>query len=250
MTAVLAGKHQHIRETYESLAGQKMPPGWDWQWVVQEDGETGTPLAGLPDDRRISPGVSPHGRAARARTIALSRVKGVLVRALDADDILTELALYRDITTLTEHPGIGWCVSPALDLLEDGSVRRGPRDPAPGPLPSGFLADGERAGLLQVLGNTMCAYTELVRALGGWPALPSEDVGLLLAAEAVSDGWMIAEPGLLYRRWPGSNTAHINKWSASAGSPHRTVILDRVDAIRAAGWRWAPSATAFSDVPA
>lgn len=240
VTAVLAGRHQHIRETYESLAQQKMPSGWDWQWVVQEDGETGQPLAGLPRDPRISSGQGPHGRAARARTIALSRATGMLVRALDADDMLTDQALDRDITVLTGQPDIAWCVSPALDLLSDGSLRPGPRDPDPGPLPPGFLAEGERAGLLQVLGVTMCAYTQLVRALGGWPALPSEDVALLLAAEGVSNGWMLAEPSLIYRRWEGSNTAHINKWEASAGSPQRTVLLDRANALQAAGWRWTP----------
>lgn len=71
--------------------------------------------------------------------------------------------------------------------------------------------------MLQVLGSTLCTYTELVRAVGGWPALPAEDVGLLLAAEAVAHGWMLPEPGLRYRRWPGSSTAHISKWEVSGG---------------------------------
>ena len=115
--------------------------------------------------------------------------------------MLTDGALSRDISTLAAGTGIAWCVSPEIDLLPDGSLRAGPRDPDPGPLPPGCLAEGERSGMLQVLGNTMCAiYTELVRALGGWQALPSEDVALLLAAEAVADGWMLSMPGLLYRR--------------------------------------------------
>src|SRR5437879_3785904 len=48
ITAVLAGKHQHLAETYRSLAAQELPAGWDWEWLVQEDGETGIPLAELP----------------------------------------------------------------------------------------------------------------------------------------------------------------------------------------------------------
>lgn len=47
----------------------------------------------------------------------------------------------------------------------------------------------------------MCAPTELVFALGGWPAMPaSEDVGLLLALNAVADGCFLGTPGLWYRK--------------------------------------------------
>ena len=132
-------------------------------------------------------------------------------------------------------------MSAAIDLLPDGSLRPGPRDPDPGPLPPGFMADGERAGLLQVVGTTLCTYSELVRILGGWPAMTSEeDVALLVAAEAVSNGWMLDKPGLIYRKWPGQTTAGRVIDVAAPSSPHRTVLLDRANALRAAGWRWAP----------
>jgi hypothetical protein len=241
ITAVLAGKHHFLGEAYASLRSQQMPPGWDWQWVVQEDGTTGTVTADLPDDPRVSAGMGPHGGAATARTVGLGRAEGLFVRALDADDLLTERALFHDITTLLEHPRIGWCVSPAIDLLPDGSLRPGPRDPEPGQLPPRFLERGEEAGLLQVVGTTMCAHTQLVRALGGWPAIsPGEDVGLLIAAEAVADGWMRAEPSLLYRRWGGNSTPDSDRRVASAWSPQHAARLTRVEALRAAGWRWKP----------
>lgn len=241
ITPVLAGKEQYLPELWASLLSQDMPPGWKWEWVVQEDGATGRPLALLPDDQRISPGKAPHGRQAMARTITLSRVRGVLTRAVDADDVLPPGALHRDITVLMQRPGTGWCVSPALDLLPDGTLHAGPRDPDPGPLPPGFVADGERSGILPVVGGTMCTYTQLIRVLGGWPAIPAEDVGLLIAVEAVADGWMHAEPGLHYRRWPGAmsrGATGADKVAASPGSASRTVLLDRADALRTAGWRW------------
>jgi glycosyltransferase involved in cell wall biosynthesis len=240
ITAVKADRSDHLLALYESLKRQALPPGWDWRWVLQEDGETGEPLAMLPDDPRISAGMAPWGRAPRARTVALSRVDGKLVRAVDADDVLPEGALYRDIEALSAHPEMGWCVSPAVDLLEDGSTRPGPRDPEPGPLPPRFLERGERAGLIPVLGGTMCAHTELIQALGGWPALWSEDVGLLLAAEAVAPGWMLGEPGLLYRRWHKAAGSAKDKQSASPPTPAREVMVARVQALRASGWRWAP----------
>lgn len=245
ITAVIDGKHQYLRDTYQSLCAQEMPPGWSWQWVVQEDGQTGRPLAELPpSDPRISVGMARHGRAATARTLALARAEGMLMRTLDADDLLPPGALARDITTLMSHPEVGWCVSAALDLLPDGSLRPGPRDPAPGLLPPGVLAEGERVGLLPVVGTTLCTYTSLVRALGGWQALPAdEDVALLLAVEAVADGWMIAEPGLLYRRWEGNSTGGDDHHCPSERAARRAALLDRADALRATGWRWSPSDT-------
>jgi len=242
ITAVLDGADDHLNETHQSLTEQQMPPGWTWQWVVQEDGQTGRPLNKLPPDPRISTGMAQRARAATARTLALGRATGELIRTLDADDLLPPGALHRDITTLCDHPDTAWCVCAALDLLPDGSLKPGPRDPQAGPLPPGYLANGERHGILAVIGTTLCTYTQLVRALGGWQALPTnEDIALLLAAEAVANGWMIATPGLYYRRWTGNTTQHIDKIHPTAPSPPRTVILDRVNALQATGWRWSPT---------
>lgn len=238
ITAVLDGAHQHIQETYNSLLAQELPDGWTWQWVVQEDGETGRPLAALPADARIRPGTGPRGRAAIARTLALNRADGVLVRALDADDVLTDGALARDVETLVGHPELGWCVSPARDLSQDGRQLGTHEQPQaePGPLPPDyFFQASERIDLLRLPGTTLCTYTDLVRALGGWQALPAnDDVALLLAAEAVSQGWMLREPSLLYRHWHGSTTDTPHP----ATAPRHQALLARAKALRASGWRW------------
>jgi glycosyltransferase involved in cell wall biosynthesis len=248
VTAVLAEKDDHLGALWESLETQELPPGWEWQWVLQEDGETGRPSKRIPSDPRISAGMAPWGGESRARTLALSRVEGALVRAVDADDMLPAGALAQDVETLTSHPEVGWCVSPAIDLFVDGTRQRGPRDPDPGPLRRGCLEEGERAGLLQVLGGTMTAYTELVQLLGGWPPLAAEDVGLLLAAEAVSPGWMQAEPGLIYRRWDKAECWGRDKSQASAATVGRGVMLERVAALRRTGWSWTPARLAAGAV--
>lgn len=237
ITAVLDGAHEHIQETYESLRAQEIPEGWAWQWIVQEDGETGRPLGCLPDDPRISPGTGPRGRAAIARTLALNRAEGRLVRALDADDVLTEGALARDIATLTEHTELAWCVSPTLDLTPDGQHTSTQPSAEPGPLPPGhFLQLAGQVDILRLPGTTLCTYTELVRSLGGWPALPAnDDVALLLAVEAVSQGWMISEPSLLYRHWQGSTTDVLDPEAPQ----WRYALLSRAKALVASGWRWA-----------
>ncbi|MFJ6140542.1 glycosyltransferase family 2 protein [Kitasatospora sp. NPDC092286] len=239
VTPVHNGGHQYLEETYRSLREQELPDGWDWQWIVQEDGESGIPAASLPDDARISIGAGPRGGAAMARTMGLTRVTGSLVRALDADDLLPVGALARAIEVMTSHPDLGWCVGSCLDLLPDGTLAPGPADPAAGMLPPGMLADGLRSGQLQVMGTTMTIRTDLLRALGGWPALPAgEDVGVLLAAEAISPGWMIAEPVEVYRKHSGQMTGTAEFRDTVTTAARHTAILGRADALHRSGWQW------------
>jgi len=242
ITAVLDGHHEHLPETYDSLRAQELPDGWDWEWIVREDGETGRPLSLLPSDPRISSSTGPRGRSATARTLALGRARGVVVRALDADDLLTSGALRRDIETLRNHPDVGWCMSPTTDLLPDGTERPGELIADPGNVQLGYFLDArDQVDLLGVAGSALCAYTDLVRAAGGWPALPAnDDVALLLAVEEVSAGWMIDKPSLLYRRWPGSTTEALDQAVVDAADDRRNAMLATARSLRSTGWRWEP----------
>ena len=38
VTAVHAPSARFLPEAYRSLCGQRLPEGWDWQWLIQEDG--------------------------------------------------------------------------------------------------------------------------------------------------------------------------------------------------------------------
>ncbi|SOJ56976.1 hypothetical protein MSIMFB_04454 [Mycobacterium simulans] len=147
VTPVFDGGDTYLMETYESIACQRLPEGWAVQWLVQEDGKTGKPLDRLPNKPWVSKGVGRTGGAACARTLALYRAEGVLMRALDADDLFPdEYTLARDVEALAANPDLGWTVAPALDLYPEGRIVPGPCDPPPGRLPSGFLAEGLRAG--------------------------------------------------------------------------------------------------------
>ncbi|GAA3858861.1 glycosyltransferase family 2 protein [Streptomyces sedi] len=242
ITPVHGGSEPYLPDAHRSVAAQRLPDGWDLQWVVQEDGRTGGPLAALPDEPWISPGAGRAGGAARARTLALHRAAGVLTRTLDADDLLPdERTLARDIEALAAHPDLAWTVAPALDLHPDGRLVPGPCDPPPGPLPPELLVDGARVGVLPVMGTTFTVYTALLVAIGGWPALPAyEDVGPLLAAEALSGGLMQAEPGEIYRKHPGQSTADPAYHDAEEKATRMATVIARADALRRLGWKWQP----------
>lgn len=140
---------------------------------------------------------------------------------------------------LAANPNLGWTVAPALDLYPDGRIVPGPYDPPPGRLPSGFLAEGLRADALPVVGTTATIYTELVRAHGGWPAIPAlEDVGPLLAAEAVVDGWMQEKPGEIYRKHQTQSTADPGYRDEAEKAARIGLVLRRADTIRQFGWKW------------
>jgi hypothetical protein len=84
----------------------------------------------------------------------------------------------------------------------------------------------------QVHPATLCLRHDLLLALGGWTALPaSEDTGLLLAANAVTDGYFIAEAGLLYRKWPGQMTGAAAHTEATERDARMSLIASRAAAL-------------------
>ncbi|WP_038273273.1 glycosyltransferase [[Kitasatospora] papulosa] len=239
ITAVFEGGHAYLPDAYESIAAQTLPPGWAWEWVVQEDGRSGRPAAALPSDDRVRYATGGRGGAGVARTLGLARAQGQIVRALDADDLLTSGALARDIQTLIANPESGWCISACLDLLPDGSFAAGPYDPPPGRLEGAWLREQYERDQFPVVSTHLTARTPLVRALGGWPALPAlEALALVLACSAVSSGRMIAEPGGIYRKHADQTTAQPDYHREAEFAAMRRSILTRLDALAMSGWRY------------
>ena len=239
MTAVHAPGVGFLSEAYESLRKQQLPDGWEWQWVVQEDGQTDEVAPRIPDDPRISFGQGRAGRAGMARTLALPRAEGSLVKVLDADDQLTPGALARDIEVLTQNPEVGWSTSRVLDLLPDGETRGFDSDPDEGILERGSVLRSWQAAdhTSPVHPATLCVRRELLLALGGWMALPaSEDTGLLLALDAVAPGWFSSEVGLLYRKWEGQVTAAASHVDQAELAARMAVVEARAISLDNFGW--------------
>lgn len=242
VTPVHEGGDAYLHEAYESVRDERerLPDGWDLQWLVQEDGTTGEPFRTLPDEPWISTGGAARGGAGVARTMALPRATGELVRALDADDLLAPGGLVRDIDAMEAHPGTGWCISAGLDLLPDGSTAPGPYDPPEGPLAYETLLTAYDDDLFPVLGTHLTARTPLLLAVGGWPALPAwEAIAVVLRCAAVSDGWMIGTPGGLYRKHPAQTTAQAAYAGVADAAQLRAAVREQAEALRATGWRWA-----------
>ncbi|MGL5866248.1 MAG: glycosyltransferase [Dermatophilaceae bacterium] len=236
VTPVHGPSARFLPEAYESVLAQVLPEGWSWQWLVQADG----PDIAIPDplhrDDRVCLGSNRALGPAVARTTALARASGEVIRNLDADDRLLPGALARDLAALQARPEIGWVVSSALDLHPDGSTTRPDHDdPPPGLLEPGWLrttwqaTDGHR---LPVVPGTMSIRSDLLILLGGWMALPaSEDTGLLVAASTIRPGYFIDQPSLLYRKHPDQSTAQADHADPDAAAARRRLIGHRADAL-------------------
>lgn len=209
LTALGPDVADHVAETAESVVAQRLPRGVDLEWIVCVDGPRGAVDLDLPDDPRIQ--VVHAGRPGGpglCRNVAATHSTGSVLRNLDADDVLLPGALAADVHTLSD-PRYGWCTSEALDLFPDGTTRafasgRGDRDILRGEI----VEQWRRSETLDVHVSTLAVRRRLFWAAGGYTALPrSEDVALLARLSAQSVGRHRAEPGLLYRKWPGQITA-------------------------------------------
>jgi glycosyltransferase involved in cell wall biosynthesis len=219
---------------YESVAKQEMPTGWQWEWLIQEDGRTGIAREILPADDRIVFGDGRPNGVAITRNLALSRARGDLVKNLDQDDILTPGVLTRDIEVFADQT-VGWTTSRVLDLMPDGSTVGFDNDPPAGILSGNAVVEHWRAHnyRLPVHPTTICIRRSLAVALGGWMAVPgSDDTGLLIAASVVSEGYFRDEVGLLYRKWPGQASASSEHAEPVEWNARMNLISERADRLR------------------
>jgi glycosyltransferase involved in cell wall biosynthesis len=234
VTAVHPPAARYLADAYKSLCAQGLPDGWDWHWIIQEDGRSDAVRPYVPDDPRVTFTQGRPGGPGVARTMALAHAAGPYVKVLDADDQLTPGALARDLALLEADPGLGWATSRVLDLLPDGSTAGFDQDPADGPIERGAVVAHWKAHdfRAQVHPATLFVRRDLLLALGGWMALPaSEDTGLLLALNTVSRGHFTRKYGLLYRKWEGQMTAQPTHTNTAERDARMAVVRARTDAL-------------------
>jgi glycosyltransferase involved in cell wall biosynthesis len=226
-----------LLEAYESLCAQELPESWSWEWLVQEDGSSRIAQEILPQsDERVVFGIGRHGGVAITRNLALSAARGDLVKNLDQDDVLAEGVLARDIAAIVNNEGVQWTTSRVLDLLPDGSKVGFDNDPPHGRLEPGTVVDHWRSHnyRLSVHPTTICLTRELAVLLGGWMAVPgSDDTGLLVAASVMSPGFFESEVGLLYRKWPGQQSATSGHSEPVEWNARMKLISERASALAA-----------------
>ncbi|WP_406331393.1 glycosyltransferase family 2 protein [Streptomyces sp. NBC_00203] len=241
VTAVHGPSAKFLPEAYKSLSEQELPDGWEWHWVIQEDGKTDDVAPYVPADERVTFRQGRPGGPGVARTVALAHADGEYVKVLDADDQLAPGTLARDLAALENDRTVGWATSRVLDFMPDGSTVGFPGDPDNGPIERGVVLDYWKANgfRAQVHPATLFVRRDLLLALGGWMALPaSEDTGLLLALNSVSRGWFSEEVGLLYRKWEGQATGQASHIEPAERDARMAVVEARSRALASFEWHY------------
>ena len=236
LTAAYAPSAQFLPDAMRSVLSQDLPPGWDVEWVVQEDGPVPALRDTLPDDDRIK--YSANGTAlsiGMTRNLALTRVTGELVQVLDHDDVLLPGALASIIPAFSD-PRVHWAVGQADDLTPDGSREEWPSALPLGHVPAGAVNEWANAhdGNWPVHCAGLMMRTATVRAIGGWAGFPYDDDIIMFAClSEIADGYNEPATTWLYRQHPGQVTKSDSRreWSDAA----RKVALQRAASVRASG---------------
>jgi glycosyltransferase involved in cell wall biosynthesis len=234
LTPVLAteGTIKLLPETVVSVENQTLPSGWDYEWIVVEDGVI-QHLNNYPWPKTVRYRASmKHVYESCARTLALSMAKGQYVLSLDADDTLPQGALYKICKAYDDHPDAMWVAgqeatpqhqTPWINISD-------PKDRLPiGECKPGLMYPfWKRTNQFPV--TFQSSYrTEVLWEFGGYPAMPyTGDVNLLLAVSSIYKGVILQDVILNYRRWEGQMTAkkehfankdlsteHVAKWIAA-----------------------------------
>lgn len=236
VTAAYAPLSDYFDETISSVLGQEVPNGWEFEWLIQEDGEVpglASTVEHLPNIRYAANRA--HTGIAATRNLALTRATGDVVQVLDHDDVLLPGAWTR-ILPHFDQPDVHWAVGQADDLLSDGS-RRGYESAIDfGRVPAGLVNTWaiEHGGNWPIHCAGLFLRTELVRALGGWGGAPVDDDIIMFAGlSELVDGYNDSAVTWLYR-------VHERQTSKSAtwrerSSDGRRIALQRIEAVRAVG---------------
>lgn len=217
VTAVHAPYARFVPSLWKSLCAQTSRTRWNW-WV-EIDGEPGEVRAALREcgaaaDPRVRTGH--HGPdvlgPAVTRNLAFHRGTAPYVQTADADDELEPGALALLTAALDAHPGAGYALGQARDLLDGGELREHRLPLAPGvldrgALPGHWLTSGDHRRLPAHPAGAMYRRP-LVAGLGAWQAAEGmEDTALLMSASASAPGVLIAQPTLRYRIHPDQRSA-------------------------------------------
>ncbi|MGQ0840973.1 glycosyltransferase family 2 protein [Actinokineospora sp.] len=236
ITAAHGPQATFLPDTAASLAEQTLPACWEFEWLVQQDGE-GPSVRDMVPRARFAANGRLLGIAA-TRNLALSRARGDLVRVLDHDDVLLPGSLARPLPLFAD-PSVHWTLTGADEIDAVGTRTAMPEPPRVGRVPRGAVgAVTDTVGRWSLLCAGMTARTDSVRALGGWLATPrSEDVGLLTVLAELTDGHIIPEATWCYRRHT-AQTHLTPDWRQRADEGVR-VVTQRLAAAKRTGLRFA-----------
>ncbi|MGI9017066.1 MAG: glycosyltransferase family 2 protein [Euzebya sp.] len=213
ITPTQAHNADHIATVWDCLVGQTLPAGWEFEWLVQEDGSSRTVRDLLPrDDRVCHDALGIQIGSAACRNHALARAKGDIIAGMDHDDFYEPGGLARLLQPLIDRAGarhhIDWSCGRSQLLMEDGTTWTKEDVLPPGLVEARSVTDHYLATNDFPFPAAFTAFRrQQLIAHGGWPAVArSADAILLASFSDEHHGWWVADTVAVYRRWARQKT--------------------------------------------
>lgn len=232
VTATYRPSITFLLQAWESIC-KSAPANWDFEWCLQEDGSKPLLLDHLPDDFRIRYAQNTlRAGAAATRNAAIARANGEWIFNLDSDDYYTDQGLATLLALIDDYPSSIWVAGRAHDIYENENRLVS----FPNYLPSGrvdsetFLDSWKTSELVFPIHPAGAGLrSDVMRMLGGYPALPvGEDVSLFAAATQLGPGAYSSSPVFVYRRWDGQTTKQL----LSANWQRTNIEYQRIAAMK------------------
>ena len=198
VTAIAPDRDDHLGETEQSVHEARVH--LDIQWVVVWDGEASRQIkeADVVLCGRRNSGI------ACTRNLALRHITAPLVTSLDADDLIVGDGARAAHARLHTDPALGW-VGLSRTLIDGAPTRHtlaGEQHFGPGQLSESWRSP------FPFHPNSVVLRTDLLRAVGGWPAVASnEDLGMVLRVSEEAAGLVIPDVLTRYRVWDRQEVA-------------------------------------------
>lgn len=230
ITATLPGRSgADLQRAYHSLCQQQ--GDYFWEWLIQIDGEMPDQLPHfLQSDRRVR--IMANGKhlgVAATRNMALERSLGGAVCYLDDDDELCPEAFQSFLRPLEKDPDLLWAGGQMLYAYPDKPLHQFQSLLLSGKVEAGELFDAWHGPNLRFPHppSTIAGRTDVIRALGGWPALPQgDDLGLFAALSEEGPGFLGDEGVYIYNQHD-ANTVSLTGFE-ELESLSRNIIWNRI----------------------
>ncbi|MDW4910675.1 glycosyltransferase family 2 protein [Streptomyces sp. ADMS] len=197
----------YLLELYASLREQDL--GWEWVLALDGVSEEGVPKV-LRADARVKVVALPKPvGAGAARNFAVNEVSADWLTTSDDDDVLPAQSLSVRLRYAQRHD-LGWCAGWSADLHPDRSIT-----PWRCSTPPGFHAPGDvwrywasPDSTIPIGPTTLLARTAIVRASGGYAALPQgEDYAYFVGVTGAARGALLPTVVYHYRKHSEQMTA-------------------------------------------
>lgn len=198
VTAIAPDRDEHLNETEQSVREARVH--LDIQWIVVWDGEASRQI----DEADVVLCGRRNSGIACTRNLALSHIAAPLVTSLDADDLIVVDGARAAHERLHADPTLGW-VGLSRTFIDGSPTKHTLADEQFfGP---GQLSESWRSPFL-FHPNSVVLRTDLLRAVGGWPAVASnEDLGMVLRVSEEAAGAVTPEILTRYRVWARQEVA-------------------------------------------